>query len=1155
VDFYIVSDDQQGRKNTLVVNKTPDIPYTYTPTEGAVIPARSGWFSAEFKWPANGSFQADSFASQKIFVGSQLVVGGAPSSFNGPNGQNGQVAVLDGSGKLVAWMGQSEPGTGQAGQGTQPGVYGGWFGNLYVGGTNPLDAPIWIDQQGIVEVGGIAAAQPSFKYPYISVRDASGYEKGRIGAQLTVPSGPTDGIGTPPPPGSPLLQLTAGAWFTQLAVGGSNISNWNILVVPDPNNSLGSQLQIRNVNLFEIDYAAQFGSPANNAYRLQFGNSVWSTGHTQGSWQFPGISLYEIDNVGNQFGAVYLSRGVVLQGHGNQNYPVLVSLVTYNGQPSGADLPNAAFWGELDMFSPLSPYNRTVYLASGSASGPSSDGSSVFVLSDKDANMNFQVNQRGDTFIRGVLQGVPTGTPVNAVAYNVNGYGPVIDAAGNWKGKPISGGGGSGSQTPWTQDINAAGFNLLFATKVQFNQALQGANVVINSNGAFVGYGIDVSLEGISCGYLSTLGNAGHGSGTGQIDCHHLHSNGNIVTGPVSLAAAASLPGTGWLAADYIGAQVDLGAVQIHVHGSLAINSSCQFVGNGVNVGGNEIICGHLECDAVPNVSDGIVSAQGVGAQQWVSAGEYRDYNRNVIINNQNVFVGNGVVLDPHYGMQCGYLNVLSTGGGNGQITCGSVSCTGQINAAALSVSGNFSAAQYLMSNGTVVINTGGGFVGHGVDVRTEGIGCGYLEVRANYIVCPEIYVTYQGGNGFVHCTQLIAAQWVVCNGWAVSDPNHNVYFAQLFANSWSGSQPVIASNGWFTGAGVNVGNQPVNCGSLNVGVPPTWGGTITCGPINGGNASFGAVNCYNCSTSYGGYYAHGGNAAYFFDDRGNPNATWGWYSQSGVSYLWYSLQPGGNVYVFTTTGMGAPSYYIGVGLNQQVINSAGQFIGAGVAVGGSGVGCGGVNVLGGGVNAVPYEQWTGKTYRIHLQTFVSGVGWCITYALPYPGFNGAQDGLFFVGGTLGGIAGIDGAPGLLAEPAGWNLPPDGPPGTPKQAPLYSGPLTLKDGTVLTVQNGRILAPAAKLKGEIDGKVISTGSERDEPASTARSGADKRLGHDRRVVARYGTGQKKPGNRFRASTRLYSAGVVGKGRRTLRQRPVAKRSPVSDPTGQPNGSR
>jgi len=44
--------------------------------------------------------------------------------------------------------------------------------------------------------------------------------------------------------------------------------------------------------------------------------------------------------------------------------PVLVSLVTFNGQASGSDFPRQ-FWGELGMYTPNAPYARTVYLASG----------------------------------------------------------------------------------------------------------------------------------------------------------------------------------------------------------------------------------------------------------------------------------------------------------------------------------------------------------------------------------------------------------------------------------------------------------------------------------------------------------------------------------------------------------------------------------------------------------------------------------------------------------------------------------------------------------------------------------------------------------------------------------------------------------------------
>ena len=399
IDFYLLSVDPQGNVNELLTaGTTPKIHLNYNPTEGEIIPARDGWFSDEFAWPAGGEFQADSFAAEKIYVGDQLIVGGAGfSSFDGPNGHNGQIAALRADGVMVAWMGQSEPNLG-AGQGPA-GVYGGWFGNLYVGGSNPLDAPIFVDGNGVIQVGGIAAAQGSSRYPYMSVRDQHGVEMGRIGAQITSTRDGTGNVGGSPPAG-----LTAGAWFTQLAVGGSSLTNWNILIIPDTSNPpdpLGSQFLMRNIRHLQVAYAASAVQPFNPAYALEFGNQVWiGQGVIGSTYQFPGIHIYESVGTGSPpsgggFGSTFLNRGVVLQGTANQGYVVLASFVTYNGDPTGADAgtgpsPNR-FWGELAMYSPNSPYNRTVYLASGGAS----TGSPTFYLRDQNSNVLFQVDNLG----------------------------------------------------------------------------------------------------------------------------------------------------------------------------------------------------------------------------------------------------------------------------------------------------------------------------------------------------------------------------------------------------------------------------------------------------------------------------------------------------------------------------------------------------------------------------------------------------------------------------------------------------------------------------------------------------------------------------------------------------------------------------------------
>jgi hypothetical protein len=418
---------------------------------------------------------------------------------------------------------------------------------------------------------------------------------GRIGASISQPSGsPGDGTGTSPP------QLTAGAWFTQLAVGGSNLTNWNVLITPDSTNPLGSQFLIRNIHLLSVDYPAQYGSPANNEYKLEFGNSVWMGGGlTGGLWQFPGIHIYEVDNSGNNFGATFLNRGLVLRGTQNEGYPVLASLVTFNGQSSGNDYP-PGFWAELAMYSPNSPYNRTVYLASGSASS----GSGYFFLADVNGNTLFAVDQSGNVQIYGVLQGRLTSggaqTPVNARAYNLSGYGPVIDASGTWLGKPVP---SAVQQTPWTQNINAAGFNLSGAGNITANQYFVAAsgNPVINTNGQFVGAGVSVNA-GIACTYLQVTAN--------WIDCPSIHCSGDINLTGTLYAGGISVSSVTSSSGNFSG--------NLTVNGTL---SAASFSPNTMNVGGT-VTCNSLSTQSI--TVGGIQRCNSSGI--WVAGVQCNDY-------------------------------------------------------------------------------------------------------------------------------------------------------------------------------------------------------------------------------------------------------------------------------------------------------------------------------------------------------------------------------------------------------------------------------------------------------------------------------------------------------------------------------------------------
>jgi hypothetical protein len=403
----------------------------YAPSEGVIIPSRNPltpkWFSSEFFWASN-DLTVNAIGAGKIQVGSLLQVGGK-NSFGGA-AQNGQIAVFDSTSKLVGWIGtavfdgsaQQTPGSGNIG--------GAWFGQLWVGGDSPSHAPLYVDGNGVIMVGGIAAAAGA-PYPYISVRDNYGIERGRIGAMLSNPPAPGDGGGHPAPSG-----VVSGAWFTQLAAGGSSATGWQMLI--DGSQTPG-KFYIRDTDQFTINFAANpndgaHSAPFNAPYTISMGKGVWAgVGSAGNTWQFPGIQIYEATgNAPSQiFGAVLLNRGLVLRGTPAQNNNVIVSLVMFNGDNLGSDNP-PYFWGGLAMYSPTNPGQVTVNLASGS----SSSGDATFYLNDHNGTQNFGVTGTGDVEFRGALR---QGTML------------LVDSNGNWKG---------GGMTAAVTSVNASGAGL-----------------------------------------------------------------------------------------------------------------------------------------------------------------------------------------------------------------------------------------------------------------------------------------------------------------------------------------------------------------------------------------------------------------------------------------------------------------------------------------------------------------------------------------------------------------------------------------------------------------------------------------------------------------------------------------------------------------------
>jgi hypothetical protein len=493
ITFYLVSYNPQGKMNSIQPGITPFGSTQFVPQPGQVIATLlpdNFWNPNEFQWPnwpQPGGFSANQIAAGKIFVGSILRVGGAPpTSAFAPSfsGQNGQIAVYSsgvdpgdgGTPTLRAWMGQQTNVVTPDGQLAT--VYGGWFSALYVGGHDPRTSPLYVNNGGLVQLGGwdVQTQLGQTWYPYISVRDKTNLEVGRIGARLgQAPSG------TIVPSGD--LADIGGAWFHEFALGGVDMLDWRILWSHD------DTLRMRKINYFEIDYpqnAPGGSTPYNAPYRLLLGTDEAYPIQMSG-YKFPGITLMRrIPSPDGSFtetthGATIINRGVIL---GSDTIPVLGAFVSFNGDASGGDAD--PFYCQLIMRSPATN-NINVQLNSGMTGGsPVQNGSSSFYLFDGANTQNFGVDQGGNTYLRGTLSWGPIiggagrtmidgagrwayGTFAPSVWITVTDGGGVthnvIDSSGNWIGNPISGGGGS--QTPWTQNINAHNFMLYNVGQIQ----------------------------------------------------------------------------------------------------------------------------------------------------------------------------------------------------------------------------------------------------------------------------------------------------------------------------------------------------------------------------------------------------------------------------------------------------------------------------------------------------------------------------------------------------------------------------------------------------------------------------------------------------------------------------------------------------------------
>jgi hypothetical protein len=483
-DFYFVSRNQQNKRNSMVPGFTPVVHVlNFAPIQGQIVASRvpkDWWDPTEFQWPTypDGYFQALSFIAKKIYVGSILRVGGGTGANDATFGaqSNGQIAVYSSTNVLRGWIGEQDK-TATPDQPSQHSIFGAWFAELYLGGDGPPSAPIYAKQDGTVIVGGWDVQ--GTRYPYISIRDKYAVEVGRIGANVGINLvGSTD------------QAYIQGAWFRDFAFGGQGLADWRFLAKYDATSGIAN-VQMRNVNKFWIDYAANYNlpgtsNPYNAANHLEFGYDTFvADSGSSNYYKFPGLSLYRSFT---QHGINLINRGLVLKNAGGLRVGALVS---FNGDSQGGDTANGGlFWGTLTLNNPNTGV-PTITLASGGPNGGVQP--SIFMTDAPATTTYFAADTVNAVTCRlGVTTGVGLvidssnnimGAAIHSSAgYNIGGTGPaysgtpVIDSGGNFVGRGVSM--GSGGTINTYDDVHARNYYAGYPSP----------NVlVINSQGQFVG--------------------------------------------------------------------------------------------------------------------------------------------------------------------------------------------------------------------------------------------------------------------------------------------------------------------------------------------------------------------------------------------------------------------------------------------------------------------------------------------------------------------------------------------------------------------------------------------------------------------------------------------------------------------------------------------
>ena len=145
---YAQSVGPNSRMNTIVPGTTPHAQVTVEDQAGLggldLTRVDSSTFDTSEFEVSGGAFRISELNADKIKTGTLKVGGGASA-------KPGQVGVFDATDVLIGWIGE---------QGIW---YGAWFKQLWVGGTDPTNAPFHVDAGGHVVLSNVGAYEPSIE--------------------------------------------------------------------------------------------------------------------------------------------------------------------------------------------------------------------------------------------------------------------------------------------------------------------------------------------------------------------------------------------------------------------------------------------------------------------------------------------------------------------------------------------------------------------------------------------------------------------------------------------------------------------------------------------------------------------------------------------------------------------------------------------------------------------------------------------------------------------------------------------------------------------------------------------------------------------------------------------------------------------------------